>query len=62
MSAGSRAAVTSNGRMRSAVPWRTKTGISIFGKWARKSVNHGRTGEAHEVAFTVICLVDRGTS
>ena len=38
-----RAAVASNGRMRSAVPCTTNVGTSIFGRSPRKSVNHEST-------------------
>src|SRR3954468_19488889 len=41
--AGSRAAVESNGRIRSSVPCATSTGTSIFGKSARKSVSQVST-------------------
>src|SRR4051794_22717465 len=37
ISAGSRAAVASNGRIRSSVPWTTSTGTSIFARSSRKS-------------------------
>ena len=43
ISAGSRAAVASNGRIRSSVPWTTRTGTSILETSARKSVSQVST-------------------
>src|SRR5436190_9290177 len=43
INAGSRAAVESNGRIRSSVPWMTSTGTSIFGRSPRKSVSQVST-------------------
>ena len=43
ISAGSRAAVASYGRIRSSVPWTTSTGTSIFGRSRRKSVSQVST-------------------
>src|SRR5579884_254351 len=43
ISAGSRAAVASNGRIRSSVPWTTSTGTSIFATSSRKSVSQVST-------------------
>lgn len=57
ISVGSLAAVASNGRMRSAVPCRTSTGTSIFGKSARKSVSqvstHAYVAQGDEPAATL---------
>src|SRR4051812_19148801 len=56
-SAGSRAAVDSNGRMRSSVPCTTSTGTSIFGRSARKSVSqvstHAYVANGEEPAATL---------
>src|SRR5258707_8768773 len=41
--AGSRAAVASNGRIRSSVPWTTSTGTSSFDTSSRKSVSQEST-------------------
>src|SRR5258705_13529547 len=45
ISAGSRAAVASNGRIRSSVPCMTSTGTSIFDRSGRKSVSQVSTHE-----------------
>src|SRR3954471_4492882 len=61
ISAGSRAAVASNGRIRSSVPCMTSTGTSMLGRSPRKSVSHVSThayvanGDAPTATMKLAC-------